>query len=255
MNEPILNLKNAPIVEAVLDIECDLPPGQQLSALEAPALEVFRDHYSKFQKQYLFEHQVEHQVANPVGEPKTSSRSDLQALQFLTNDVKQLVQVRVSGFSFNRLSPYTSLDEYFPEIERTWRLYTELASPVQIRVIRLRYINRILLPTVNGIVNLDDYFEVGPRLPDEDRFQFAGFLIQNVAIEVKTGNQVNTILTMQALELDKLPIIFDNTVVSSETDDPKDWTKIRAKISELRELKNHIFRRTLKEKCLNLFQQ
>lgn len=255
MNEPTLKLKNAPIIEAVLDIECDLPPGQQLSALESSVRAAFRDQYPKFRKQLWFEHQFEHKIAHPVTEPKTTSRSDLQALQLLTEDEKQLVQVRAAGFSFNRLSPYSSLDDYLPEIERTWRLYVEMATPVQIRLIRLRYINRILLPTVNGVVDLDDYLKVGPRLPDDARFQFAGFLIQQQAVEVETGSEINTVLTMQSMDGLSLPIIFDNSVAAQWPGDVKEWAQIRAKILELRELKNHIFGRTLTPKCLELFQR
>ena len=37
MNVATLNFRNAPIVEAVLDIDCDSPPGFDLSALEERA--------------------------------------------------------------------------------------------------------------------------------------------------------------------------------------------------------------------------
>jgi len=111
-----------------------------------------------------------------------------------------LTKVRMQGFSFNRLAPYTSLDDYLPEIERTWGLFASIASPVQIRVVRLRYINRILLPLTNGRVELEDYLKVGPRLPDEDRLRFAGFLNQYAAVEIDTGHQVNIVLTSQPPE-------------------------------------------------------
>lgn len=88
----------------------------------------------------------------------------IQALQFLQDDEKQLVQVRAQGFSFNRLASYTTLDDYLAEIQSVWELFTGLASPVQIRTIRLRYINRILLPLTNGSVELEDYFEIGSSL-------------------------------------------------------------------------------------------
>ena len=78
--------------------------------------------------------------------PALSIKHGVQALQFLQDDERQLVQVRVQGFSFNRLAPYTSLDDYLPEIKRTWGLYVDLVKPVQVRQIRVRYINRILLP-------------------------------------------------------------------------------------------------------------
>ena len=184
-----------------------------------------------------------------------SVKNGVQALQFLQDDEKQLVQVRVQGFSFNRLAPYTSLDDYLPEIERTWNLYVDLVKPVQVRQIRVRYINRILLPMVEKGVDLDHYFTVAPHLPDEDNLVFIGFLNQHAAIEVGTGNQVNMVLTAQPPENNMLPDIFDNGVVDSSPCEAENWPRILAKILALRDLKNRVFRKTLTEPCLSLFQQ
>lgn len=252
MSKAELNLLNPPIVEAVLDIECDLPPGQQLTTLEAAARDCFRDHYPKYRLQMFDEHQIESRPGESVN---VSMRQGVIALQFLQDDEKQLVQLRVQGFSFNRLSPYSSLDDYLPEIERSWRLYVQLASPVQIRLIRLRYINRMLIPMVDGRVELDAYFRVAPRLPDEERLVLAGFLHQNAAVEVKTGNQAQIVLTSQNPEGESLPVIFDNSVTSTEIGEPENWGWIASRIQTLRELKNHIFSRSLTDQCLNLFQQ
>lgn len=252
MTQSDFKLPNPPIVEAVLDIECDLPPGQQLAALEEPARKIFGDRYPKFRPQVVQEHLIE---AKPKTPPKVSVRHGVQAFQFLQPDEKQLVQVRIQGYAFNRLAPYTSMDDYLPEIERTWRLYVGLSKPVQVRVIRLRYINRILLPTVEGRVQLDDYFTVAPRLPEEQKLTLIGFLNQHTAEEVETGNQVNLILTAQAPEGDRLPVIFDNTVMSPKPGDPEDWSWISSRIQVLRELKNRIFRSALTKTCLDLFQE
>jgi len=252
MNESEFKLANAPIVEAVLGVECDLPPGQQLAAFEGPARDLFRDRYPKFRTQLVQEHQI---ATKPGEPPNVSVRHGVQAYQFLQEDEKQLVQVRAEGFSFNRLSPYTTLDDYLPEIERTWHLYVGLASPVQIRLIRLRYINRILLPMTAGRVQLDDYLRVGPHLPDEEKLTFVSFLNQHVAVEVGTGHQVSILLTAQAPEGDKRPVIFDNCVAAVEPGAPENWPWILGKIQALRALKNRIFRNALTDRCLNLFRQ
>ena len=252
MSESEFILRNPPIVEVVLDIECDLPLGQKLAALEDPARECFRDRYPKFRTQLVQEHQI---ATKPDGPPEVCVRRAVQAFQFLLEDEKQLVQVRVQGFSFNRLSPYSSLDDYLAEIQRTWRLYVGLASPVQIRLVRLRFINRILLPTTAGRVRLDDYLKIGPHLPDEEKLTFAGFLNQHTAVEVQTGNLVNIVLTAQMPQGEELPVIFDICVAAAEPGDPENWPWILTKILALRALNNHIFRNTLTEKCLNLFQQ
>src|ERR1043165_295772 len=121
-------LAKPPIVEAVLDLDCDLPPGREITELEAAARQKLGDRYPKARGQFIQEHQIE-----ALGEesPKLSVRRRIQALQFLHEDEKQLIQFRPQGFSFNRLAPYSTLDDYLPEIERAWRVFVELASPLQ----------------------------------------------------------------------------------------------------------------------------
>ncbi len=250
-NAPNFKLLHPPIVEAVLDIDCDMPPTFDLTALEKTSREAFPSQYPKVRTQFLEEHQIEQKADQPI---QFSARRRLQAFQFLQEDEKQLVQIRMQGFSFNRLAPYASLDNYLPEIERAWGLFVSIASPVQIRAVRLRYINRILLPLTDGRVELEDYLKVGPRLPDEDRLRFAGFLNQYTAVEMDTGLQVTVVLTSQTPENDKIPIIFDISVGSAEAADPENWAWLLTKIQSLRYLKNRIFRNTLTEQCLNLFQ-
>jgi uncharacterized protein (TIGR04255 family) len=246
-----LKLEKPPIVEAVLDLDCDMRPGWELAAIEARAYDAYRESYPKFRAQVLHEHQIEAAGGSP---PKVSVRRGLQAFQFLHDDERQLVQARVSGFSFNRLAPYTSLDDYLPEIERTWGLYRQVAGPVQVVAVRLRYINRILLPLAEGSVDLDDYLAAGPRLPVEESLRFAGFVDRHSMFEAATGHRVDVTLATQPEEADGLPIILDIQTVAPGTADPEDWQMIEGRVRALRALKNLVFRRTLTERCLRLFQ-
>ncbi len=252
MNAPVLNLARPPIVEAVVDIDCDMPPAMEIAALEARARELFISQYPKFRTQFIQEHEIKQGGSAP---PEMSVRRGIQALQFFQDDEKQLVQVRSQGFSFNRLAPYSSLDDYLSEIERTWRLFVELAAPVQTRLIRLRYINRVLLPMTAGRVDLDDYLKLRPRLPDEDELTLVGFLNQHSAVETSTGNRINVVLTAQQQEGDKLPVIFDIEAFGSVDSEPNNWSSIHSRIQSLRKLKNLVFENTLTDRCLKLFQE
>jgi uncharacterized protein (TIGR04255 family) len=246
-----LSLSKAPIVEAVLDMDCDLQPSADLAALKSRAQDCFRDKYPTFQAQLVQQASIE---AKPGAAPQMSvGGSRTQALQFLQDQGRQLVQVRAGGFSFNRLAPYTSLDDYLPEIQRTWQLYVGLASPIQIRRVSLRYINRILLPRA-GRLDLNEYLKIGPRLPDEDKLALAGFFTQHVALEESTGHQATMVMASQPAEGDKLPIIFDICVSNPGVLTPEDWPSILASIVSLRGLKNRIFGNTLTQRCLRLFQ-
>lgn len=248
MTEPF-KLARAPIIEAVVDIDCAMPPGFDLAALRDLAREKFREPYWKVRQQLVQELQSRFEES-----PKLSIRHGLQALQFLQEDEKQLIQVRAQGFSFNRLAPYGSLDEYLPEIERTWNLFRSLASPAQIRVVRLRYINRIPIPMADGKVNLSDYIKDSPQLPTETNLSMAGFLNQRSALEPDTGHEANIVMTSEPLQANNLPLIFDICVGASGAEQAENWTWISGKIISLRALKNRIFKNTLTERCLNLFQ-
>jgi uncharacterized protein (TIGR04255 family) len=246
MSETNLGLKSPPIVEAVLDIECDFAPGQSFVGLEKAAAARFCDCYPKSRKQF----KIEPNSAKPVGDDVPS----VSAYLFLRDDEKQLVQLRENGYAFNRLAPYGSFDDYLPEIRRTWGIYLELAAPILIRVVKLRYINRIMLPFVSPNLDLDTYFNVGPRMPDEERYSVAGFLNLNQLIEKETGHRITTVLAAGQWEGNKLPVLFDNTVFARIDAPPSDWQSLKATIQSLRKLKNRVFADTLTDKCLSLFR-
>lgn len=95
MDDSKLELNHAPIVEAVLDIDCDLPPAQDLVTLEASARALLDATYPKHDRQWLQEHRIE---ANPDASATSfSSRHAAQALRFHQADGKQLVQIRALG--------------------------------------------------------------------------------------------------------------------------------------------------------------
>jgi len=246
-----------PIIEAVVDIECELRPGFDLAATEAPATAALGDSYPTVQKQVMLEQQVTAQL-NPSAPPQatlTPVRSALIALRLQQADGKQIVQIRASGYSFNRLAAYTSFDDYAPEIRRTWELYCRLVEPVRIRQISLRYINRIELPFDAGKLDLDRFLALGPRLADESRLTFTGFLHQHSVLEPSTGNLATITLTPQpqAPGATHLPIILDIAAHRQEPIEVGDWTAIHTGLSSLRSLNNHIFHQSLTVPCRQLY--
>ena len=245
-------LENAPIIEAVIDIDCDMPPAFDLARGEDSARGTFAEDYPNLKKAFRVHHEVIARLNEP---PQLTAMQALQALQFFSGDSAQLVQVRTNGYSFNRLRPYSSLDDYLPEIERTWRLFVELAQPVRVRRIAMRYINRILLPIETGSVELNQYLSLGPNLPEDHRLTYLGFLNQYSAIEPLTQNAITITLTTQPVEQAQLPIIFDIESRREFSAEPTDWDALRDIILSLRRLKNRVFKQTLSNECLKLFQK
>ncbi len=248
-----LKLPNAPIIEAVLDIDCDLPPALDLSDLRAAAADAFRERYPKFRRHFVQQHVL---TKEADGEPELLVTEGLGALQFLAADEKQLVQFRPNGYSFNRLAPYSSLDDYLQEIEASWRTFLKLAKPVLIRKVGIRMINRILLPMPDGKLDFGEFLQVPPRLPSiGEKLVFLGFLDQHLAIDAETENRVTIVKTTQPPEDGKLPLILDIDAFQLCQAVPEDWNGLLARINSLRTLKNQIFQHTLTPQCLNLFSQ
>jgi uncharacterized protein (TIGR04255 family) len=251
MNESSIVLERPPIVEAVLDIDCDMPTTVDVEALDVAARAALAGEYPVSRRRVLSEHQISGAPDQPLA---VTSRQGLVSLQYCASDEKQLVQFRPGGYSFNRLAPYATLENHLPEIERTWRLFVDIAKPVVCRAVRLRYINRIELPMVDGKVEVDGYLNLAPRLPDEKRLTFAGFFNQHSMLEAATGNQANIVVATQPPTKDRLPILFDIETFRVMDCEPADWQAVSGRIASLRSLKNLIFRNSLTEKCLNLFR-
>src|SRR5690242_5995895 len=144
MNAETIKLRNPTIVEAVLDIDCEFSPNFELRELVYVIRNLFEPTYPSFRPLFTQAFRVSVGAANDI----SPTQIGIQAFQFLKEDGLQLVQLRKEGFSFNRLAPYSSLDDYLPEIERTWRLYLSLIPITKVRAVRLRYINRLKLPMI-----------------------------------------------------------------------------------------------------------
>lgn len=164
--------RNPPIVEAVIDIDCDLPADIDFPSLELTAKQEYAASYPKLRKRFAELHEIITSADASISQ--TSTKRTLDAFQLVQEDEKQLVQVRRLGYSFNRLAPYPGLDGLLPEIRRTWELFCKLMAPRQVRRVQLRYINRILFPMADDSLELNRVLRCGPVLPDEEGLVLAG---------------------------------------------------------------------------------
>lgn len=247
-------LKSPPIIEAIIDIDCDLPPNLDFNQIEQTAKEHLQDRYPNIHHQMF---QGQSFTPDPKDEKAVTIgfHKGLQAIQFRSKDERQLIQFRQGGYSFNRLSPYEGFDKYLPEIESTWESFTNIVSPVKIGRVGLRTINRILLPypSSQDNLNLEEYLATGPKSPPCNNLTLTGFLNQHMAIEPETKNQVHILMSTQSPEDNKLPLILDINAFSTPLIKDLQWDSIESLILQLRTLRTNVFKSMLTEKCLTLF--
>lgn len=246
----------APIIEAVIDFDCELAPGTSLSKFKDAIREATSDHYPELKELRVQKHtltpkqeDMEHQVDN-----------SLAAIQCISSNKKQLIQFRSTGFSFNRLAPYASLDDYLPEIARTWDLYRQIMKPALLQRISMRYINRISIPvpTANSPTNpirLKDYFTATPAIVPSNGLNLIGIFQSLRFHNPENGTHAQLTLATENHTPEAIPVVVDIEAFLKIASEPQSLDQCRDKVDILRGLKNYIYETTLTPTCQNLLQQ
>lgn len=248
MPEP-RHLRNAPITEAILDFRVKARPEfhpRELSALK----ELLTGRFPKVNERHAF--QATFGMLKGKGQPPVLEEKGLQGYFFKSEDEKTIAQFRVDGFTFNRLQPYTSWLELFPQAIGLWQLYIETAKPVIAKRLALRYINRIPMPL--GPFEIETYLRTAPIIPPELPQNVSAFLSRVTIRDPATGVSAHI---SQALEIDaqtQRPSVILDIDAFKEGDFASDDPAIQNTFETLHSLKNNIFFNSLTEECLRQFE-
>lgn len=161
---------NAPITEAVVDLQADLPSDVSEDTLVA-LHETLKTEFPQSNRRMLRNFTMEF-----TGEPKSSVSESLNGLQLLDELGTRVMQARLDGFSFSRLAPFDSWEDLASDARRLWAAYREHVRPVRVRRAAVRYINRIDLPL--PIHEVRDFLPLIPPLPAEIPNELIGFFFQ-----------------------------------------------------------------------------
>ena len=232
------NLLHPPITEAILDIQAELPDYVTLlKLLEFHNCDNIKKRFPKRLDKISGKTSLKFSSNGKLKE--SSSEGQTEGYFFKSSNENKIVQARINGFTFNKLKPYESWDVFQTEARELWDTYFEIANPVDIKRIALRYINRIEIPL--PINNFKDYIlttvEIAPKLPQELARYFMQLVIPYPHINV---NAIITQTIERSIKEYTLPLILDIDVfknVSYKTNEKKIWDEF----FELRNIKNDIF--------------
>lgn len=114
------HLPNAPIFEAALDIHVALPAGARLQQLDG-VQRFIRDRYPTKRTRRRIEGMLDIKTEGEVRVTPPAATED--GYIFLSRDGKQVVQARLDGFTFSRLSPYGNWTAFRDEAKEHWSRY------------------------------------------------------------------------------------------------------------------------------------
>ena len=240
--ESSLHLKNAPITEALIDIQFDPVQFDIVSKIDKTEIV---DLYPNIQP-------IKHATVkvDVNADDVTESTSKTIGLRFTSKDSKYISQFRENGFTLSRLPPYERWESIRDEANRLWAIYRGIIGSVKIRRLGVRYINKILL--TDDIIDLQKYFTEPPALQPSDKEILKSFL-QRFVIENQDTSVTSIIhLANETSDGKSLPVILDiNSFLyrEYEPDSPQVWNDLEV----LRDQKNNIFYRSISKKTVEMF--
>ena len=249
MSEPFPHLSKAPIIEAVIDLRAALAPAFNVEKLQE-AHAMIRHDYPEMKTQRSWMGQMMQTAGKP---PKQAIRDlGVTGYGFSSADGKYVAQFRRDGFSFSRLAPYTLWEDVFGRAATLWKLFYELAQPVEATRIAVRTINRILLPL--PVSDLSKYLTAPPSVPPGTPNELLGFLVQLLVTDRAT-NIVSNIIPdgSQGPRETHVPIILDTDVYLERPFQPADAALLQH-FDALRHMKNLIFFRSLTPEIIETFK-
>jgi uncharacterized protein (TIGR04255 family) len=237
------HLKNAPIVEAVIDFR--VVPRDGVSSLD------FRELRSQVGAMYADQNPMQSIEAKfGLGPGRFTDSREIQDIGVLFKGESVVAQFRIDGFTFNKLAPYTSWDEVFAEALRLWRIYVEAAKPVELTRVAVRYVNRLQLPNP---ADLSKYLEVPPALPAPISHRMQEYLTRFVIVDRDRDASAVIIQALErSLEPAVMSLLFDIDAFRDDALAPDD-SSIPEVFQRLRELKNEIFFATLTETTVEMY--
>jgi uncharacterized protein (TIGR04255 family) len=200
------------------------------------------------------EQQVQTHVAVQLGPEglQNNGPTGLQVIghRFKTDDGKVVVHFNTGGLSVHRLAPYAGFETVLPIVERCWALFLEVAKPVAVTRLAMRYINVLQLPKQAGqVLDSDRHFKVPFHGPDPATFEARGLHVVYELTDKDTMAPVRcAIATLPTTgELPTWPVALDIEAVLEEQH-LLPWQAIQEQLRSLRGSCNRTFDAVLNER-------
>jgi uncharacterized protein (TIGR04255 family) len=240
-----LQLKNPPIVEAVIGITVPrLAEGilEQLKGLAAQMLGLNYQAPTPVR-------QSNFQFVFKEGQPSVENRDFLLGWRFDSKDKLHSVQFKIDGFVFSRLGSYQTWEQFRGEAKKLWDLYYRVISPTELAEYGVRYINKVFIPQNEDV---SQFLTVYPFIPENLPQQMLdSFMRLGLPIKAPQGRFTHQQILLPPEKPGYATVILDNDFRFSAIglSEGKLWEQLE----EVRQLKDDYFRRTLTENFLETF--
>ena len=243
------HLRNAPITEALIDIQVTPREGLTFAQLKG-AIDALDFGY--YVKNPISEGTFSFRLASD-GQPSTAAESAQVGLRLHSADEKYVAQFRLTGFTLSRLRPYEKWENLLEEARRLWMIYVKWLTPTHVVRLATRFINNLQLPLEPG-ASFQTYINKLIDVPEEAPQAVEAFFQRFRLVDAAGGARVILTLALDGMPADKpAPVILDVDAFIAVRKDPTNselWTVLE----HLRNLKNRSFFGTITEHTAELYE-
>ena len=249
--EKFPRLAHAPIAEAVIEMRARAEAPWEESEIRSRLVSLLPT-YPHIESQHEFEHAMQ---VGP-GQDMVQTHRDLgwRGLKCESADHVHIAQFSRDGFVLSRLRPYDHWGQFHAEAMRLWNIHCDVAQPVGIQRLGLRFINRIELSSDDSRPN--DYLHMPTEVLKEVPLSRAGFFHRDVLGVPGYPYIVTIVRTVQPTQTGGskgLGLLLDIDVFTTESLGLRDDT-VMQRLAEMRWLKNKVFFGSITEQALESFR-
>lgn len=232
-------LPRPPIREAIVEVKCEPVELRRVTALRDrlsgryPNAKPFRMASVALQ----LPEERRGAEPDPAGDWQTGWRCE-------SADGAEVALIRQDGVSFGRVAGYPGWEAFSGRAMEVWSEFVEVAQPVEVRRIALRYVNDLRLP-MGGQFHFERYLTTAPRPPSGFPPEMAGFLMNMTLPGGAEGLRAAVTLATDTASrgATELPVLLDIDVGWDRPMAVDD--RLAARLAEalgvLRDLKNRVF--------------
>ncbi len=226
----------APIVEAIIEIRCDLPAEVNLNSLKGA---VDPDEYPGVGNQVEVTGTLDISDAGVRNETATQQTG----FAFTRSDSQRIVHAGLKRFAYSALRPYDRWSTFSREAWDAWLVYQRAVKPSRATRLGVRYVNRIEIP--DPMVEIRDYLrtaiDVSPYLSQ----MVEGYFLQ-VQVPLQSYRAAATVTStlVEPDRVDTTVLVLDidawqRTDIDFSTEDSP--AVIQQGLDNLRNAKNYVF--------------
>lgn len=235
--------KKTPLIEAVIDVAFTSELSPDVTSELRKLLSVnYASHTEDAVRRFHVDLETETASIQPTG----------AIYRLIAEDSSEIALLRPNGFAASQLAPYRCWEDLFARFERDTKVLFS-ASDIKPARLATRFINRIDVPTTNGIAQHEEYLAAHIKLPNE---------IENIgsfqlSFQLYSPDQKAEVVIQSAVVEPAIEGVASFTLdidVARSNDLPDDWPECLRIISTFRDVKNYFYRTLLTPKALEEFE-